>query len=111
MKVFGILTTLATVLLAANSSYAAAAKETHPSITTSYETLTLRDGVKLQTIVTKPAAASGRLPAILFVQWLSCDSIGISDNPRDGWSAMLRQIVQRSNALVWRTEKRGIGSS
>jgi pimeloyl-ACP methyl ester carboxylesterase len=87
------------------------AAETHPNITTSYGTLTLRDGVKLQTIVTKPANASGRLPAILFVQWLSCDTVAISDHPRDGWSAMLTQIVRRSNALVWRTEKRGIGAS
>lgn len=111
MKTLGPLTMLAVMLFAAPGSYAAAAKETHPNITTSYETLALRDGVKLQAIVTKPATASGRLPAILFVQWLSCDSVGISDNPRDGWSAMLRQIVRRSNALVWRTEKRGIGAS
>ena len=65
---------------------AAERQETHPNITTSYGTLVLRDGVKLQTIVTKPATATGRLPAILFVQWLSCDTVAISDNPRDGWS-------------------------
>jgi pimeloyl-ACP methyl ester carboxylesterase len=92
-------------------SILAHAVETHPNITTSYETLTLRDGVKLQTIVTKPTNATGRLPAILFVQWLSCDTVAISDHPRDGWSAMLKQVVRRSNALVWRTEKRGIGAS
>jgi pimeloyl-ACP methyl ester carboxylesterase len=90
---------------------AAEKQETHPNITTSYATLALRDGLKLQTIVTKPAAATGRLPAILFVQWLSCDTVSISDNPRDGWSAMLKEVVRRSNALVWRTEKRGIGAS
>ena len=87
------------------------ALETHPGITVAYETLTLRDGVKLQTIVTKPANRGGRLPAILFVQWLSCDTVAISTNPRDGWSAMLRRIVRESNALVWRTEKRGVGAS
>jgi pimeloyl-ACP methyl ester carboxylesterase len=89
----------------------AATQENHPGITTTYGTLTTRDGVKLQTIVTKPAGATGRLPAILFVQWLSCDSVAISDQPGDGWSAMLRQIVRRSNAIVWRTEKRGVGAS
>src|ERR1044072_6082210 len=87
------------------------AAETHPNITTSYGTLTASDGIKLQTIVTKPTNATGRLPAILFVQWLSCDTVRISDNPRGGWSAMLAQIVRRSNALVWRTEKRGVGAS
>jgi pimeloyl-ACP methyl ester carboxylesterase len=90
---------------------APATSETHPGLTTSYETLTLRDGVKLQIIVTKPANAGGRLPAIQFVQWLSCDTVGISTDPRDGWSAMLRRIVRESNALVWRTEKRGVGAS
>jgi pimeloyl-ACP methyl ester carboxylesterase len=106
----GMLAALAFVLLAPCNTLAVAAQETHSDITTSYGTLTLRDGVKLQTIVTKPATG-GRLPAILFVQWLSCDSIAISDHPRDGWSAMLRQIVRRSKALVWRTEKRGVGQS
>jgi pimeloyl-ACP methyl ester carboxylesterase len=90
---------------------ASATPETHPGITTSYETLTLRDGVRLQVIITKPANARGRLPAIQFVQWLSCDSVGISTDPRDGWSAMLRRVVRESNALVWRTEKRGVGAS
>lgn len=99
---------IATALL---FSALAHAVETHPNITTSYGTLTLRDGVKLQTIVTKPTNATGRLPAILFVQWLSCDTVATSDHPRDGWSAMLKQVVRRSNALVWRTEKRGIGAS
>jgi pimeloyl-ACP methyl ester carboxylesterase len=102
----------ASLLVSANVSAAeTAAREEHPGIATTYGTMTLRDGVKLQTIVTKPEGASGRLPAILFVQWLSCDSIAISTNPRDGWSAMLREIVRRTNALVWRTEKRGVGAS
>ena len=86
--------------------------EEHPGIEVSYETLTLRDGVKLRTIVTKPAGAKNeKLPAILFVQWLSCNTVAISSHPRDGWSAMLRRIVRESGALVWRTEKRGVGSS
>lgn len=97
--------------LAHGNAAATETRESHPNIDTSYGTLILRDGVNLQTIVTKPTGATGRLPAILFVQWLSCDTVAISDHPRDGWSAMLKQVVRRSNALVWRTEKRGIGAS
>ena len=86
--------------------------EEHSGIEVSYGILPMRDGVKLRTIVTKPArAASEKLPAILFVQWLSCNTVAISSHPRDGWSAMLRRIVRESGALVWRTEKRGVGSS
>jgi pimeloyl-ACP methyl ester carboxylesterase len=73
--------------------------------------LRARDGVKLRTIVTRPRAASGRLPAILFVQWLSCDTIELPANAHDGWSEMIRGVVRRSSALVWRTEKRGVGDS
>jgi pimeloyl-ACP methyl ester carboxylesterase len=109
MRVLGTIA-IASLFFAVVGSVAGAA-ETHPNITTSYGTLGLGDGVELQTILTKPANATGRLPAILFVQWLSCDTVAISDHPRDGWSAMLKQIVRRSNALVWRTEKRGIGAS
>jgi pimeloyl-ACP methyl ester carboxylesterase len=90
---------------------ATGAREQHPGVTTSYGTLALRDGTKPQTIVTKPERAAGKLPAILFVQWLSCDSVAISTNPRDGWSAMLARIVRESGALLWRTEKRGTGGS
>lgn len=90
---------------------ASPARETHPAVTTSYEMLELRDGVQVQLIVTRPENANGRLPAILFVQWLSCDAVAISDDPKDGWSAMLRQIVRESNILVQRVEKRGVGAS
>jgi len=103
---------LATLYLAAGSFAAGqVARETHPGVTTSYERLTLRDGVRLQNIITKPANGRGRLPAIQFVQWLSCDSVAISPDARDGWSAMLRRLIRESNALVWRTEKRGVGAS
>lgn len=101
-------------LCTGSAAYPAAgtALEEHPGIETTYGTLTLRDGVALRTIVTKPASAKDeKLPAILFVQWLSCNTVAISSHPRDGWSAMLRRIVRESGALVWRTEKRGVGSS
>lgn len=102
-----------TLLTLPNFVYSAepASPESHPGIVTSYGTLPAGDGIKLQTIVTKPEGRQGPLPAILFVQWLSCDSVAISSNPRDGWSAMLRRIVRESGALVWRTEKRGVGTS
>ena len=110
-KAIAALAVASVALVQANAIAAAEVREVHPNISTSYGTLTLRDGVKLQTIVTKPDGATGRLPAILFVQWLSCDTVAISDHPRDGWSSMLKNIVRRSNALVWRTEKRGVGAS
>ena len=61
------LTALAVMPANAAESARTTPREEHPGITTTYEKLTLRDGVKLQTILTKPANATGRIPAILFV--------------------------------------------
>ena len=92
-------------------SSAASAEESHPGIVTEQTTLTTPDGTDLRVIVTKPAEQRSLLPAIQFVQWLSCDTVALPAQGGDGWTAMLRRIVSESNALVWRTEKRGVGGS
>jgi dienelactone hydrolase len=85
--------------------------ESHPGIVTEPGTLTTRDGTRLRTIVTRPAGARGRLPAILFVQWLSDDSIELPAEASDGWSTMLRRMLRESGAVMMRTDKRGVGDS
>jgi dienelactone hydrolase len=76
-----------------------------------YGVLRLPDGTRLRTILTRPAGTSGRLPAILFVQWLSCDSIELPEKQQDGWSRMLRRVAQESGFVMMRTEKAGVGDS
>jgi dienelactone hydrolase len=76
-----------------------------------YGTLRTRDGLRLRTIVTRPEGAAGRLPGILFVQWLSCDTIELPESSRDGWSRMLRRLARESGRVMWRTEKAGVGDS
>jgi pimeloyl-ACP methyl ester carboxylesterase len=73
--------------------------------------LVAKDGTRLRTITTRPSGARGRLPAVLFVQWLSCDSIELPASADDGWTRMLRRIVRESGMVVMRTEKRGVGDS
>jgi glyoxylase-like metal-dependent hydrolase (beta-lactamase superfamily II)/dienelactone hydrolase len=51
------------------------------------------------------------LPAVLFVQWLSCDSIELAPDAKDGWSVMLRRLITESGMLWQRTEKSGVGAS
>lgn len=68
------------------------------------------DGYRLRTIVTRPRGAAGRLPAVYFAQWLSCDSIEVTD-ARDGWTQMLRLLIERSGFVVVRLEKAGVGDS
>jgi dienelactone hydrolase len=76
-----------------------------------YGVLATRDGARLRTILTRPSASRGRLPAILFVQWLSCDSIELPASQQDGWSRMLRRVARDSGAVMMRTEKAGVGDS
>ncbi|MGQ0385245.1 MAG: alpha/beta hydrolase family protein [Gammaproteobacteria bacterium] len=76
-----------------------------------YGVLHARDGARLRTILTRPGGTAGRLPAILFVQWLSCDSIELPARQQDGWSRMLRRLAQESGMAMMRTEKAGVGDS
>jgi dienelactone hydrolase len=85
--------------------------ESLPGVETEYGELLTSDGARLRTIVTRPAGRTGRLPAILFVQWLSCDTIEIAPDAKDGWSTMLRRLITESKVLWQRTEKSGVGDS
>ncbi len=85
--------------------------ESLPGIDTEYGVLRTADGARLRTIVTRPTGATGRLPAVLFVQWLSCDSIELKPDARDGWSTMLRELITHSGMLWQRIDKAGVGDS
>jgi pimeloyl-ACP methyl ester carboxylesterase len=80
-------------------------------VDTEYGELRTSDGARLRTIVTRPQGSTGRLPAIQYVQPLSCDTIEVSSEGGDGWNRMLRAVITRSNALVLRVEKSGVGDS
>jgi len=87
------------------------ATEVHPGVAVEPLVLTAEDGTRLRAVVTKPRGAQGRLPAILFVPWLSCSTIAIPRENLDGWSVMLQRLVRETGAVVWRTDKRGVGGS
>jgi dienelactone hydrolase len=85
--------------------------EALPDLDTEYGELATGDGARLRTIVTRPQHSAGRLPAVLFVQWLSCDTIEQRPDARDGWSVMLRRLMSEAGMLWQRTEKSGVGDS
>jgi dienelactone hydrolase len=85
--------------------------EALPGLDTDFGVLETEDGAQLRTIVTRPAGARGRLPAVLFVQWLSCNTIELDPNATDGWQVMMRRLIVESNVLWFRTEKAGVGDS
>jgi len=105
------LTSICLAALVALAVPQARAAETHPGLDTEYGELLPGDGSRLRTIVTRPKNSTGRLPAVLFVQWLSCDSIELAPDAKDGWSVMLRRLITESGMLWQRTEKSGVGES
>lgn len=68
-------------------------------------------GFRVQTILTRPTGATRRLPAVLFIHWLSCDPVSMAPNAVDGWSLMQRGLIERSGLVVMRTEKPGLPGS
>ena len=88
-------------------------KENHPNLITTYQTITNPYGIKQRLIITKPKSASTnkKWPAVFIVQGLSCSSIELTPNRASNYSRLLRNIVTKSNMLVMRIEKPGLGDS
>jgi len=52
-----------------------APRESYPNADVIYDSVTMPDGKRLRSIVTKPRDAKGKLPVIFLAGWLSCDSV------------------------------------
>ena len=69
-------------------------------------------GYLVRTVVTRPERAGGRrLPAVLFIPWLSCDPVEKPDPGNDGFAHTLRDVATSSGMLLMRVEKPGVGDS
>ena len=69
-------------------------------------------GYRVRTYTTRPAAARGRLPVVVFIPWLSCDAVEAPFGPRaDGWARMLNVVMRGVPAQFVRIEKPGVGDS
>ncbi|HJW44914.1 MAG TPA: alpha/beta hydrolase [Lysobacter sp.] len=87
------------------------AVESHGGVVTEYGALRVSPDVRLRTFLTRPEKAAANQPAVLFVGWLSCDTVEIEPRATSGWSRMLEGLIRRSNAIVMRVDKRGVGDS
>lgn len=69
-------------------------------------------GFRVRTIVTRPRNATGKLPAVFLVGWLSCDSVEYPSGPGDdGFGQLLHDIATQSGHVLIRMDKPGIGDS
>jgi pimeloyl-ACP methyl ester carboxylesterase len=86
--------------------------ETAPGLDVVYGEVTSDRGYRVRTYTTRPAAARGRLPVIVFIPWLSCDAVEQPFGPRnDGWAKMLRAVMLGAPVQFVRVEKPGVGDS
>ena len=77
-----------------------------------YDVFDMPDGTRLRTILTRPEKASGNLPTLYFVPWLSCDPIERPLNLEDeGWQRMLELVAGIPGVMLMRVEKSGVGDS
>ena len=75
-----------------------------------YDFVSNSRGDKLRTFITRPKNAPGKVPAIFFVGWLSCDSVEYVTET-DGFGALLRRLIDQSGYATVRMDKPGVGES
>ena len=78
-----------------------------PGLETEYGQVRTSEGTRLRTILTRPAGVTGRLPAIMLAQWVSCGSLDFGADRNNE----LRMIAERSGMVFARVERSGEGDS
>jgi pimeloyl-ACP methyl ester carboxylesterase len=68
-------------------------------------------GYRVRTYTARPQGATGRLPLVVFIPWLSCGAVENPLGARDSWSTMLHDLMRDGGAQVVRIEKPGLGDS
>jgi len=68
-------------------------------------------GYRVRTYTSRPAGATGKLPVVVFIPWLSCDAVENPLDADDGWSKMLRDVMRNARVQLVRIEKPGVGDS
>jgi hypothetical protein len=76
-----------------------------------YDWVNNSKGEKLRTFVTRPRNASGKVPVIFFVGWLSCDSMEYPGGETDGFGALIIRLIDQSGYATVRMDKPGVGES
>jgi pimeloyl-ACP methyl ester carboxylesterase len=68
-------------------------------------------GLQQRAILTRPTGVTDRRPALLFVPWLSCDSVESPGGGAPGIGRLLEQLAAESGWVVLRVDKPGVGDS
>lgn len=87
------------------------ARETYSNADVIYDNVSGAKGQKLRTIITKPRNATGKLPVIFVVGWLSCDSVEAPNEGGDSIASVIRALAELPGYCTVRVDKPGCGDS
>lgn len=91
---------------------AVAQREQFRNVDVMYDWVVNHSGQKLRTFITRPKTVAGKVPAIFFVGWLSCDTMEYPDaNTHDGFGIFMRRLIDESGYSTVRMDKPGVGES
>ena len=88
-----------------------APRESYPNVDVVYDSVTMPDGKRLRSIITKPRAAKKKLPVIFLTGWLSCDSVEAPADTKDATGLILRGLAQTPGFCLFKIDKPGCGDS
>jgi pimeloyl-ACP methyl ester carboxylesterase len=86
-------------------------RESYPNVDVIYDSVTMPDGKRLRSIITKPRDVKGKLPVIFLAGWLSCDSVEAPADTKDATGLILRGLAQMPGFSLFRVDKQGVGDS
>jgi hypothetical protein len=67
-----------------------APRESYPNVDVIYDSVTMPDGKRLRSLITKPRDAKEKLPVIFLTGWLSCDSVEAPADTKDTTGLIVR---------------------
>jgi pimeloyl-ACP methyl ester carboxylesterase len=85
--------------------------EVLPGVEVVYTAIRNPKGPLQRAILTRPGQSTSRLPAILFVPWLSCDSVESPNGAAPGIDQFLHRIAAETPFVLLRVDKPGVGDS
>jgi pimeloyl-ACP methyl ester carboxylesterase len=85
-------------------------QESYQHLMTYYNAIENPRGFQQRIIITRPKVSTPQ-PAIFIIQGLSCSSIELLSSRKSNYSRLLETIVTKSDMVVMRVEKPGLGDS
>jgi pimeloyl-ACP methyl ester carboxylesterase len=86
-------------------------KEEYAGVEITYDAVRNSRGERLRTLISRPAKARGKMPVVVIVGWLSCDSIEYPFGGGSGLDRVVQYLVGKSGFVTVRMDKPGVGDS